>query len=111
MLPLAIWITIQVSYTLLAVRAPLVFKRLTQNKKKTRIVHVASLGIGIASLVVPAVFTLGFGGYGLIDTRFPPLVCIPRQRDVVAYTTLIPMGILMALIISFLVLILHTLIR
>ena len=110
-LPLAIWITIQIGYTLLAVRAPLIYKNLTQNKRKSRILHIVSVVIGIVSLVVPAVFTLAFGGYTLIDTRFPPIVCLTRERDVVAYTILIPLGILMALIVSFLVLILHTLIR
>lgn len=110
-LPLAIWITIQVGYTLLAVRTPLFFKRLTMNKKRQHILHVVSLLIGLVALLVSSLLTLGLTGYGLVDTIFPPIVCIARNRDVTTFTILIPLGVLSATIITMLVLILHRLVR
>lgn len=110
-LPLAIWITIQVGYTLLAVRSPFYFKRLTTDKKKGHILHIVSLIIGAISVLIPFFIVLGVGGYSLIDTIFPPIVCIARNRDVSAYVILVPLGILMAVIITLLVLIIHQLLR
>ena len=110
-LPLAIWITIQVGYTLLAVRSPFYFKRLTTDKRKGHILHIASLVAGAISVLFPFFVVLGVGGYSLIDTLFPPIVCIARNRDVSAYVVLVPLGILMAVIITLLVLILHQLVR
>lgn len=110
-LPLAIWITIQVGYTLLAVRNPFYFKRLTNDKRKGHILHIASLVAGVISVLFPFFVVLGVGGYSLIDTLFPPIVCIARNRDVSAYVILVPLGILMAVIITLLVLILHQLVR
>ena len=109
--PLAIWITIQVGYTLLAVRSPFYFKRITSDKKKGHILHIVSLIIGAISVLVPFFIVLGLGGYSLIDTVYPPIVCIARNRDVAAYVVLVPLGIFMALIITLLVLILHQLVR
>ena len=110
-LPLAIWITIQVGYTLLAVRSPFYFKRLTTDKRKGHILHIVSLIIGAISVLIPFFIILGVGGYSLIDTIFPPIVCIARNRDISAYVILVPLGILMAVIITLLVLILHQLMR
>ena len=110
-LPLAIWITIQIGYTLLAVCSPFYFKRLTTDKKKGHILHIVSLIIGAISVLVPFFIVFGVGGYSLIDTIFPPIVCIARNRDLSAIVVLIPLGILMAVIITLLVLILHQLVR
>ena len=110
-LPLAIWITIQISYTLLAVRSPFYFKRLTMNKRKGHILHIVSLLVGGISLLVPFFLVLGLGGFSLIDTIFPPIICIARNRDISAYVILIPLGILTAVIITQLILILHQLLR
>ena len=110
-LPLAIWIAIQIGYILLAVHAPFSFKRMSTNKKKGHILHIVSLLIGLVSLVIPSVLIQTLGGYGLIDTVFPPIVCFPTDRDINAYTILIPLGILMATIITMLVLIIYHLIR
>ena len=110
-LPLAVWIAIQVGYILFAVLFPFFFKRLSMNKKRVHILHIVSLLIGLMSLVIPSVLIQTLGGYGLIDTLFPPIVCFPTNRDVNAYTVLIPLGIFMAVIITLLVLILHRLIR
>ena len=111
-LPLAIWITIQVGYTLLAVRSPFYFKRLTTDKRKGHILHIASLIIGAISVLIPFFIVFGVGGYSLIDTIFPPIVCIAsRNRDISTYVVIIPLGLLMAVIITLLVLILHQLVR
>ena len=110
-LPLAIWITVQVGYTLLAFCNPFYYKKLTTDKKKGHILHIVSLLIGVFSILIPFFIVFGVEGYSLIDTVFPPIVCIARNRDVWAFVVLIPLGILMAVIITLLVLILHQLVR
>jgi hypothetical protein len=55
--------------------------------------------------------TLGLGGYSTLGTKFPPVVCFARNRDVAAYMLLIPLGVLMSLIITELILIFHFLVR
>ena len=110
-LPLAIWIAIQVGYTFLAVRTPFLFKRLTVNKKRKCILHVVSLLIGVFSLIIPSVLIFSLTGYGLVDTIFPPIICIATNRDINVYVVLIPVGVLSAMIITMLVLILHYLVR
>ena len=110
-LPLTIWITIQVGYTLLAVCSPFYLRRLTADKRKGHILHIVSLIIGAISVLIPFFIVLGVGGYSLIDTVFPPIVCFARNRDIAAYVMLVPLGILMAVIVTLLVLILHQLVR
>ena len=90
-LPLAIWITIHVGYTLLAVCSPFYVKTLTTDKRKGHILHIASLIAGALSVLFPFFVVFGVGGYSLIDTLFPPIICIARNRDVSAYVFLIPL--------------------
>ena len=59
----------------------------------------------------PSMVTLGLGGYSALDTKFPPVVCFASNRDVTAYMLLIPLGVLIALIITELILIFHFLVR
>lgn len=110
-LPMTIWIAIQVGYTLLGVRYPFYFKRLSKNKRKGHILHVVSLLVGISTALVPSLLTLGLGGYSPVDTRFPPIVCFARNRDIAAYMLLIPVGVVMAIVLTELTLILHYLLR
>ena len=109
--PLTIWIAIQVGYTLLAVRTPLYFKQLKNKKQTEKLLHVVSILVGILFLVVASMLTLGLGGFSSIDTRFPPIVCWPRRRDISVYTFLIPMGVMLSVINTELILILHYLVR
>ena len=110
-LSLAVWITIQISYTILAVYAPIYFKRLKEKKWKKYVFHLVSFLAGIAALLIPSLVTLGLGGYSPLDTKFPPVVCFARNRDVTVYMLLIPMAIMTALIITELILIFHFLVR
>ena len=109
--PLTIWIAIQVGYMLLGVHAPFYFKQLKNKKQREKFFHVMSILVGIMSLVVPSMLTLGLGGYSSLDTRFPPIVCWARRRDVTVYTFLIPMGVMLSIINTELILILHFLLR
>ena len=111
MYPLTIWIAIQVGYTLLGVRAPFYFNKLRQKKKLGHVLHILSLLFGILPLLIPSVLTLGLGGYSPVDTKFPPIVCFARNRDVYAYIFLIPLAVLLSVIITELILILHHLAR
>ena len=109
--PLTIWIAIQVGYTLLGVRTPFYFKQLKNKKQREKYLHAISVLVGIAFLVVPSMLTLGLGGFSSFDTRFPPIVCWAKRRDITVYTFLIPMGVMLSVIITELILILHFLLR
>ena len=110
-LSLSVWIAIQISYTILAVYTPIYFKRLKDKKWKKHVLHLVSFLAGIVALLIPSLVTLGFGGYSALDTKFPPVVCFASNRDITAYMLLIPLGVLMALIITELILIFHFLVR
>ena len=73
--------------------------------------HLLSLLAGIVSLLFPSMLTLGLGGYSPEDTKFPPVVCFARNRDISVYVLLIPLGVLMAMIITELILIFYSLLR
>ena len=110
-LSLTVWITIQISYMILAIYTPIYFKQLKEKKWKKHFLHLVSLIAGIVSLLISSMVTLGVGGYSSLDTKFPPVVCFASNRDVSVYMLLIPMGVLMALIITELILIFHFLVR
>ena len=110
-LSLTLWIAIQISYTFLAVYTPVYFKRLNKQKWKKHVLHLVSFLAGIVALLFPSLVTLGVGGYSALDTKFPPVVCFASNRDVTAYMLLIPLGIMIALVITELILIFHRLVR
>ena len=108
---MTIWIAIQLGYTLLAVYAPFYFRRLKEQKWKKRIMHIVSIVAGVLSLLFAALLTLGLGGYTPVDSKFPPVVCFAKNRDVTAYTLLVPLGVLMATILTELILLFRYLFR
>ena len=111
-LPLTVWITIQLSFTLMAIYTPIYFKRLKENKWKRHLLHLTSLLAGIASVLVPSMLTLGVVGYSALDSKFPPVACFAAgHRSIAIYVFLIPCGVLNAIIISELILIFHFLVR
>ena len=110
-LSLTVWITIQITYTFLAVYTPVLFKRLKEKRSSQNTLHLVSLFAGILSLVFPSCLTLGIGGYSTLDTKFPPVVCFVKRREISIYTFLIPAQILIALIVTELILIFHYLLR
>ena len=110
-LPLTVWIAIQVSYTILAVYAPVYFKQFKEKKWRRHILHLVSVLAGIVSILFPSLLTLGVGGYSSLDTKFPPIVCFAKDRDITVYIFLIPIGVLIATIITELILIFHFLLR
>ena len=111
-LPLTVWITIQISFTLLAVYTPIFFKKLKESKWKRHSLHLISLLAGIASILVPSMLTLGVVGYTSLDSKFPPVACFAAgYRNIAIYIFLIPCGVLNAIIISELIVIFHFLVR
>ena len=110
-LPMTIWIAIQLGYTLLAVCTPMYFKRLKNEKWKKRVIHIVSVVAGVLPLLFASLLTLGLGGYTPADSKFPPVVCFARNRDISAYTLLVPLGVVMATVFTELILIFHYLIR
>ena len=106
--PLTVWISIQVGFTLLAVYAPVHFKRLKENKWKWHFLHIASLLAGIVSALFPAMLTLGVVGFSSLDTKFPPITCnAAGHRNISIYIFLLPTGLLTAVLISELILLFH----
>lgn len=110
-LPLAFWIAIQVGYILAAISSPFYFNRLKDNKWKVHTLHIVSLLIGVLSPLIPSIITLARGGFSVVDTKFPPIVCFARNRDITLYSLFIPLSVLMSTIITQLVLIIHLLLR
>ena len=111
-LPLTVWVTIQLSFTLMAIYAPVYFKQLKENKRKRNLLHIGSLLAGIASILVPSMLTLGVVGYSSLDSKFPPVACFAAEhRSIAIYLFLIPCGVLNGVIISELILIFHFLVR
>lgn len=109
--PLTLWICIQVGYTFLGVRTPFYFKQLNKKKRTGHCLHLFSLLIGFLAMSIPIITTLALGGYSAMDTTFPPVVCWAKDRHHTVYTLLIPMGVMLSIIDTLLVLILHFLIR
>ena len=110
-LPLTVWIAIQVTFTFLGVYTPAYFKRLKEKKWKLRLIHCFSFFAGIVSLLVPASFTVGFGGYSPLSTKFPPITCFAINRDLSIYMFIVPVQILLAVIVTELILIFYSLLR
>ena len=111
-LAVILWITVQISFTLLAVYAPVYFNRLIENKQKRRFLHIISLLAGGALILTSSMLTLGTVGYNTLDSIFPPVVCYAAEyRSVAIYVFLIPSGLFDAIIISELIVLYHFLVR
>ena len=111
-LPLAIWIAVQIGYILAAISAPFYFNRLKETKWKVNVLHITALLVGVLSPLVPSIASIASqGGFTSFDTKFPPIVCFTRNRDITVYSLLIPLAVLISLIITQLILIIHFLLR
>lgn len=105
------WITIQITYILLSIYAPLFIKKLKEKKSKVHIVHFISVLVGIMfSFIIPFILTLGLGGYSLVDTKFPPAVCVANNLSGYLVVS-IPVSLLFTLTVTELIVILHYLFR
>ena len=111
-LPLAIWVAVQIGYILAAISAPFYFNQFKDTKWKVNILHITTLVVGLLSPLVPSIASIASkGGFSPFDTKFPPIVCFTRNRDVTVYSLVLPLAVLVSIIITQLILILHILIR
>ena len=110
-LPLTIWIAVQVGYILCAICAPFYFNKLKKKKRTLVIIHIVALIIGILAPLVPSIASILSGGFTTFDTKFPPLLCFGRDRKITMYFLVIPLTLLMATIMTMLILIIHLLVR
>ena len=110
-LPLTIWIAVQVGYMFCAISAPFYFKQLKEKKRTLAIIHVLSLIVGVLAPLIPSIAALASGGFTVLDTKFPPFLCFARNRDVTMYSLVIPLTVIISTIITLLILIFHRLIR
>ena len=110
-LPLAFWVAVQISFILGAITAPFYFKRLREEKWKIHTLHLISLVVGIFAPLIHFIVVLANSGFSSIDTKFPPIVCFARNRDITVYLLLIPLAVLISTIITQLILIIHLLIK
>ena len=108
-LALAFWVAVQMSYILGLILAPFYFKRLKEEKRKIHTLHIASLLVGVCAPSIHSVVILKTNGFNLVDTKFPPIVCFARNRDITVYMLLIPLAVLISVIITLLILIIHRL--
>lgn len=110
-LPLAFWVAVQISFILGAISAPFYFKRLREQKWKIHTLHFISLAIGLFTPLIHFIVVLATTGFSSVDTKFPPIVCFARNRDITVYLLLIPLAVLISTIITQLILIIHLLIK
>ena len=110
-LPLTVWIAIQITYTFLGVYAPTYFQQLKKKKWQRRFLHCISLFAGVVLFIVPSLFTVGLGGFSPQSTKFPSVACFAINRELNIYIFIVPVQILLAIVVTELVLILHSLFR
>lgn len=110
-LSLAFWVAVQISFILGAITAPFYFKRLREEKWKIHTLHLISLVVGVFAPLIHFIVVLANSGFSSIDTKFPPIVCFARNRDITVYLLLIPLAVLISTIITQLILIIHLLIK
>ena len=110
-LPLAFWITVQISFILGAISAPFYFKRMREEKWKVHTLHIVSLVVGVFAPLIHFIVVLATTGFSSVGTKFPPIVCFARNRDITIYLLSIPLNVLESIIITQLILIIHLLIK
>ena len=110
-LPLAFWVAVQMSFILGAISGPFYFNRLREEKCKIHTLHVVSLLVGVFAPLLHSIAILATNGFSLVDTKFPPIVCFARNRDITVYLILIPLAVLISAIITQLILIIHLLLK
>ena len=110
-LPLAVWVAVQISFIMGAISAPFYFNRLREEKWKIHALHVASLLVGVFAPVIHFTIVLATSGFASIDAKFPPIVCFARNRDITLYLLSILLAVLISTIITQLILIIHLLIK
>lgn len=77
------------------------------HEKTTKYLHVIILIVGI---ILPIITPLvAYFSEGYIQSRFPPLLCIPRKGDVSYYGLVLPVCIVLGIGITFIVIVLHVL--
>lgn len=109
-LPLAVWVMMQIACILLGVYFPFHGQRILMSIWKRRSLHAFSLLLGLV-LPVPTVVLLLLKGQSVFGTTFPPIVCISQRRDIMIFTWLIPLSILLSVVITMLVFIFYKVIK
>ena len=109
-LPLAVWVTMQIAFILVGVYFPFYGQRLLTSKWKRRSLHVFALVLGLL-FPVPTVIVLCVQGYSLFGPTFPPVACTSQRRDIMIFTWIIPLNTLLAVIITMLIFIFYKIIK
>ena len=109
-LPLAIWITVQIAFILTGVYFPFYGQRILASKWKRRSLHVFALVLGLL-FPLPTIIVSSTKGHSLFGPTFPPVVCTSQRRDIMIFTWLIPVNVLLAVIITMLIFIFYKVIK
>ena len=109
-LPLAVWITVQIAFILTGVYFPFYGQRLLASKWKRRSLHVSALVLGLL-FPLPTIIVSSIKGHSLFGPTFPPVVCTSQRRDIMIFTWLIPINVLLAVIITMLIFIFYKVIK
>ena len=109
-LPLAIWVAIQIAFIFFGVYFPIHAQRFLASPRKRRSLHVFALVLGLL-FPVPTIVLLGVKGHSLLGTTFPPVVCTSQRRDIMIYTWMIPLTTLISVVITMLIFIFYKVIQ
>ena len=109
-LPLAIWVTMQIAFILIGVYFPFHGQRFLASKWKRRSLHVFALVLGLL-FPLPTIIVSSVKGHSLFGPTFPPVVCTSQRRDIMIFTWLIPLNVLLAVIITMLIFIFYKVIK
>ena len=101
----AVWWFLHVAALFWGIRFPLQAKALaTSNCQKY--FHLVMVLLGLTLPIIPVIATLASGGFGL--TRFPVILCTGKKGAATFYSLVLPIGILMQIGVSLLILIFWT---
>ena len=109
-LPLAVWITMQIAFILIGVYFPFYGQRVLTFKWKRWSLHVFALVLGLL-FPLPTIIVSSIKGHSLFGPTFPPVVCTSQRRDIMIFTWLIPLNVILAVVITMLIFIFYKLIK
>jgi len=101
-LQLALWAVFHVAMVFLAVVFPL-YNRELNVSGKIKYIHITMVLLGLILPCMPVAVTFGTGGFSPNDTRFPPIICLGRDRGATVYSLTIAESVLIATGISLLI--------
>ena len=86
-------------------------KLLRERKLYKHSFHITVLLVGLLSAVIPIAVTFGTGGFSVLGTRFPPILCIAADRNTIISSLVTPLCVLLSIIVTLLALVVRFLFK